>query len=321
MSNYSKEKTINGIVRYYEEIPMPLSDVVVKHRWSSTAMSLDSFINNAPNVTGYDLIATVNGGGFVTDSSGQRKPHGSLQHFHTSGRWEEIGDEENLCYGDAPEDISIKSGHIEKLWINGVLSPSGVYELIRSSFGFDIYNQNGVLTVRTTSGGTNDRITDEYNYRTGFAFKNNVPYLIVFTSQVSADILRQILVADNFDAYVNMDGGRSTALNIAGEEVIAPGYGYIHEVFYVYKKSPNTMRTKLILPSMSNGHYPTRSTYNGAYNPNGYYLDPNDSIEIIDMKIDGSDIVCQIGNVYKSNGTTSTALSGRWFCYDKNNFD
>jgi len=321
MSNYSKQKTINGIVRNYEEIPMPHSDFVVKHRWSSTAMTLTDFINVAPNVTGYDLIATVNGGGFETNSSGKRVPHGSLQHFHTSGRWEEIGNPNSLYYGNASEDISINNGHITKVWINGVMAPSGVLELVRGEFEFDIYKNGTELAVRTSSGGTNNSVTDEYNYRTGFAFKNNVPYLIVVTSAVSAEILRQILEADGFDAYVNMDGGRSTGLNIAGNNVITPGYEYIHEVFYIYKKSPETMRTKLIQPTMSNNRYPTRSTYNGTYDSTGNFLYTNDSIEITDMVIVGSDIICKIGKVYKSSGVIETGLTGRWFMYDKNNFD
>ena len=75
------------------------------------------------------------------------------------------------------------------------------------------------------------------------------------------------------------------------------------------------LKLKCIRASIGTKRYPTRPSYNGVYNPNNYFINTGDVMNIIDMKIDGNDVVCQIGGCF-TNGIPTSVLNGRWFVYD-----
>ena len=82
-----------------------------------------------------------------------------------------------------------------------------------------------------------------------------------------------------------------------------------------------TMRLTMTVPTISPNRYPTRPSVNGTYNPNTYFINTGDVVVISDIKAasDGN-VVCQIADCL-TDGVSSSVLNGRWFVYDKNNFN
>lgn len=83
--------------------------------------------------------------------------------------------------------------------------------------------------------------------------------------------------------------------------------------------SSDTMRLECIKASMANGHYPTRPTFNGTYNSTSYFLTPGDILKLSDIKVSGTNVVCQIKNAYSPTGSNYVevpSLKNRWFVYD-----
>lgn len=78
---------------------------------------------------------------------------------------------------------------------------------------------------------------------------------------------------------------------------------------------------KCIKHTMGVDRYPTRATYNGPYNPNTYFINVGDIMEITDMMPDDGEVICKIGTIYSPNGTTTNVLNGRWFMFDKDYFE
>jgi hypothetical protein len=82
-----------------------------------------------------------------------------------------------------------------------------------------------------------------------------------------------------------------------------------------------TMRLTMTVPTISPNRYPTRPSVNGTYNPNTYFINTGDVVVISDIKAasDGN-VVCQIADCL-TDGVSSSVLNGRWFVYDKDNFN
>ena len=72
--------------------------------------------------------------------------------------------------------------------------------------------------------------------------------------------------------------------------------------------------------TISPNRYPTRATYNGSYNPNTYFINVGDVMQITDMKVHSGNVVCQIGTIFNTDGSTTNILNGRWFVFDKDYF-
>jgi hypothetical protein len=77
----------------------------------------------------------------------------------------------------------------------------------------------------------------------------------------------------------------------------------------------------MTVPTISPNRYPTRPSVNGTYNPSTYFINTDDVVVISDIKAasDGN-VVCQIADCL-TDGVSSSVLNGRWFVYDKDNFE
>lgn len=88
----------------------------------------------------------------------------------------------------------------------------------------------------------------------------------------------------------------------------------------IREREKTMLRMKCIKHTISPDRYPTRPTFNGAYNPNTFFINIGDIMDISDMKVSGSNVVCNISNTF-SDGSSTPVLNNRWFVFDKDYFE
>lgn len=69
--------------------------------------------------------------------------------------------------------------------------------------------------------------------------------------------------------------------------------------------------------TMGTNRYPTRSAYNGAYDPNNYFINTSDTMGISEMKVHNGNVVCKISTTLSTSGSSTSVLNNRWFVFDK----
>ena len=217
------------------------ADHIVDFKYTRNAVrSFEECIENPTNRPGYEVVAAINGGGFVEDSLSVIS---SLQIRNSNGAMVEYGSD--YAYPEGTYGIGIFNDQLKNTYIYGKGNCSVTEaepDMLRGAFKFSMLRtSSGNMTVQYTLANNVVRqdAIDLYNeraQRVGIAFTSNNAYFLFVETAVTGDELKQALEQAGYSYYVNMDGGRSSYMYADGEILKSPLFPReIMECIYLMK--------------------------------------------------------------------------------------